>query len=300
VYRILDADVPLGGGQYGAPLAWAVDMDLRLVVPAVLIWTLLDSSHLGAKPLQKRPSAEIISVKPNLTKDTRSARGVSSTGVQLTNVTTEQLLSYAFDVQPAMTQFAFQGGAKSVLSSRFDVSITTDRPIAGSDEAALVHEVLVSRFGLVTHRQLMERPVYELRRADDQRLGPFLKASEINCNTLLAQLAAGVVPEPRDTRNEPLCSRPYGFGPEMRIRFASPIAELIRRIQGFVDRPVIDATDLPGSYEWEIRFALAGMQDDQRASIYTAISEQLGLVLKARTAPYSVLVIDRLHMPDRN
>jgi uncharacterized protein (TIGR03435 family) len=276
-------------------------MDSRFAVSATVIWTLLYSSHLAAQPRPKLPSSEVISVKPNLTDDTRSTRRALSAGVHLTNVTVERLLSYAFNVEPALTQFAFQGGSKSVLSSRFDVSIMADRSITPADEASLMQQVLVSRFGLLAHRQMMERPVYELRPVSTRRLGPSLKAATVDCSTFFAQRGtSGAAEEPRNGRNEPLCTNAYGFGPELRIRYASTMAELVRRIQGFVDRPIIEATGLQGSYEWEIRFALGDARDDQSTSIYTAVSEQLGLTLRPTTAPFPVIVIERLHLPDAN
>jgi len=40
--------------------------------------------------------------------------------------------------------------------------------------------------------------------------------------------------------------------------------------------------------------------DGSAAPIFTAVQEQLGLKLEAKTAPYEVLVIDSVEMPSDN
>jgi uncharacterized protein (TIGR03435 family) len=86
----------------------------------------------------------------------------------------------------------------------------------------------------------------------------------------------------------------------MGLQSAGEISSLIRMLQGQVDRPVVDATSLKGTYEWSVSFALGAAANGDAAPIYTAIQEQLGLKLEPRTAPYEVVVIDAVEMPTEN
>jgi uncharacterized protein (TIGR03435 family) len=69
------------------------------------------------------------------------------------------------------------------------------------------------------------------------------------------------------------------------------------RIQPFLDRPVVDATGLTGSFEWALAFSRNGAFDSLAPSIYTATQEQLGLTLERRTVPVNALVIESVEMP---
>jgi len=68
-----------------------------------------------------------------------------------------------------------------------------------------------------------------------------------------------------------------------------------------ISRPVINATNLPGSFDYELSFAPANAAADaggqERASIFTALQEQLGLTLRPSTAPVNVLIIEDASRP---
>jgi len=87
-------------------------------------------------------------------------------------------------------------------------------------------------------------------------------------------------------------------GGAQTIRSATALSVLLNRVQGFVDRPVTDATGLTGSFEWRLTFkSRVQFIGDAVPSIYTAVQEQLGLKLEPRTGPVDVLVIDSVEMP---
>ncbi len=80
-------------------------------------------------------------------------------------------------------------------------------------------------------------------------------------------------------------------------RRAGPLATLTPGIQGFVDRPLIDATGLTGNYEWQITAAMPGIDTADYPSMITALREQLGLRLEPRTAAVDIIVIDTVELP---
>ena len=63
-----------------------------------------------------------------------------------------------------------------------------------------------------------------------------------------------------------------------------------------LDRPVVDETGLPGAYEFELTWdpnsGSVSRAADDRASMFTALQEQLGLRLDSRKGPVEFLVID--------
>jgi uncharacterized protein (TIGR03435 family) len=63
-----------------------------------------------------------------------------------------------------------------------------------------------------------------------------------------------------------------------------------------VDRPVVDQTELKGSYDftldWAREEAKTSSTDDPGPSIFTALQEQLGLRLQPHKLAVDILVVD--------
>jgi uncharacterized protein (TIGR03435 family) len=86
---------------------------------------------------------------------------------------------------------------------------------------------------------------------------------------------------------------------DLTISDRSPLPNLIARIQPFLERPLIDATGLAGTFEWSVSFATRA-DSTSAPVIYTALQEQLGLRAERRTAPFDVVIIDSVEMPTPN
>jgi len=70
-----------------------------------------------------------------------------------------------------------------------------------------------------------------------------------------------------------------------------------------LDRPVIDATGLRGTYTITINYTPERNMPhagDTAISILTAVQQQLGLKLEPRTAPVRMFVIDHIEKPAPN
>jgi uncharacterized protein (TIGR03435 family) len=72
---------------------------------------------------------------------------------------------------------------------------------------------------------------------------------------------------------------------------AVPMGAFADRLTGFTDRPVLDMTELAGTYDFEVTFATG--ESDAAPSLFTALQQQLGLKLEARKATVKTVVIDR-------
>ena len=80
------------------------------------------------------------------------------------------------------------------------------------------------------------------------------------------------------------------------------LSDFIRR-NADLDRPVIDATGLRGTYTITINYTPERNMPhagDTAISILTAVQQQLGLKLEPRTAPVRMFVIDHIEKPAPN
>jgi uncharacterized protein (TIGR03435 family) len=81
-----------------------------------------------------------------------------------------------------------------------------------------------------------------------------------------------------------------------RLGLASgTVARFVELLSSRLDRPVLYATELKGVYSFHLEWSpeLAGREDQPGPSIFTAIQEQLGLVLHPGTEYIEILVIDK-------
>ena len=85
-----------------------------------------------------------------------------------------------------------------------------------------------------------------------------------------------------------------------RIEGQGTIAMLVKILPSLVRAPIDDATGLKGAYDMSLEWTLDETSDDGKPSIFSALSERLGLILKAERVPIDVLVIDHAEKPDAN
>jgi uncharacterized protein (TIGR03435 family) len=90
----------------------------------------------------------------------------------------------------------------------------------------------------------------------------------------------------------------------LRGRLIGPnatITQFISFLAHPLDKPIVDKTNLTGSYNIDLKFAPEGDTASTQPSIFTAIQEQLGLKLESQKVPFETLVIDHFdHIPTQN
>jgi uncharacterized protein (TIGR03435 family) len=75
---------------------------------------------------------------------------------------------------------------------------------------------------------------------------------------------------------------------------------------GRLDRPVVDQTNLTGSFDFTLEFAqpprdaLGSDTSNSEPTFIEALKDQLGLKLQASNSPVNVLVIDQIDQPSSN
>jgi uncharacterized protein (TIGR03435 family) len=246
----------------------------------------------SAPPVQAQPPAgarlefEAASVKttPHGTREfkMRPAPG----GLSARNIGLKQFIQYAYEVKG----YQLSGGPAWLNSETFDIEAKSPAGTRDDGRQAklrlMLQSLLEDRFKLALSRATKELPVYAL---ETRKSGSKLRE--------VPEAAA------EDT---------FQVGRRGHIAAKGvPIAELAAILSSFVERPVVDHTDLKGKYDLTLDFTpgegTASPENPDEyppnpdgPSLFEAIQEQLGLRLLATKAPVEMLVIDRAEKPTRN
>ena len=168
----------------------------------------------------------------------------------------------------------------------------------------MLKTLLEDRFKLAAHIEKREVPVYALVMArSDGRLGPKLRpVTDDECAARRLKATNGALNPSRDalpcgaTRYAAIGSSAFGV----------PMTSVASLLQGGgPGRPILDRTNLAGVFDIDIQWGpeANGLSADGAASssdatsIFTAVTEQLGLKLESRREPMDVLVIDHVEHP---
>jgi uncharacterized protein (TIGR03435 family) len=183
-------------------------------------------------------------------------------------------------------------------------------PGTGTDPMQLaLRDLLADRFKLKVHRETREMDIFALVMAKPGGLpGPNLKLSTADCAAQAATARRGGPPP--GPPGPPAPGAPFCgiFGGPGRLRFGGlPASQMAQAFSGQSGRMVVDRTGLPGSWDFELSFAVEGRggpggpdvpaPDPNAPSFFTAIQEQLGLRLESMKGPVEVLVIDSIEHP---
>ena len=273
-----------------------------------LVFALLSGVWVFAQaPLnQSEPAFEVASVKPNTSGDGRFSIAWPPGSLTVVNMPLRAIIGQAFQVPPQLQRFTLIGGPDDLLSARFDIQAKTPDNAPQGQHFAMLRTLLADRFKLRVHKESRPLPVYALTPTRAGNLGPELRPSKVDCNVERQRLVAAgerAMPEnaPRDSKGRPVCwgSSQLSTPGATTLTAAGPLGDLLRSLQGFVDRPAVDATGLTGTFEWHLAFSLKP-DSSELPSIYTAVQEQLGLKLEATRSLIEVLVIDHVEMPTPN
>lgn len=262
---------------------------------ALLIITTLPLHAFGSipefKPMQApQPSFEAAAIKP--TPPDFRARYYTMLGAhqfQAKGFTLKALISAAYSL-PAR---AVSGGPDWTDVERYDITAATPgetRPNV-DQQMAMVRTLLGERFGLKFHIEPKEFSAYILTTAKGG-----------------ARLKETTAP---DTQPMPVSTVYPGDRivlPARNVTMALFAATLQRAI---LDRPVIDKTDLTGSYDFDLEWTYddtqfggnlppLAPQNSGKPDLFAALQEQLGLRLESAKAEIATIVIDSVQKPSEN
>jgi uncharacterized protein (TIGR03435 family) len=274
---------------------------------AALMGMVAVASVTGALAQSPRLSFEVASVKENTSVSEAGGFAPPTPGrVRITNVPLRFILLHAFELM----DHQLIGAPDWTESARFDITGTVPADAARTEEdtRAMLQTVLADRFGLKTHRERREMPIYALVMArKDGTLGPQLVRSPIDCEQWIAEK------RPRLGAGSPSPVAPGGKRPVCQLlatrRFITggtqTMQQLTGPLQAFTGRPVVDRTGLTGAFDFDLQWTSgpiapapgASPPPDDGPSIFAALQEQLGLRLESTRGSFDVVIVDSIQRP---
>jgi uncharacterized protein (TIGR03435 family) len=221
-----------------------------------------------------------------------------------TQATLRDLIRRAYDLPDVRVA----GGLEWMGADRFDVTAAAGDGASLEQIQRMLRALLGERFAVRVHSETRDLPVYSLVKARrDGTIGPQLRPSAFDCAALrIKRGPGGTAPV---NASEPDCRVSFRVSDgNMTISFrGEATSELARRVIPERGRPVIDKTDLPGTFDGELTFAPEPLRGFPRlpgsesgVSVFTALQEQWGLKLEPGRGPIEVLVIDGAERPTAN
>lgn len=255
--------------------------------------TLAAAAMLSA---QNRESVfDVVSIRP-AAPGTRGGGAASATlryrpgGVRAPAITAERLIALAFPVAgvPRLSS-RIAGGPEWMTAARFEFIATAGgnvpQTLFEEQLPALLRDVLEDRFGLRGHIEMRPVPIYALTARHNRSLGPQLRRS--------------------NPRSEPWSGSAAEYISAINMTMTGLAARLTSL--NAAGRVVVDRTGLVGGFDLDLywspaRTVVSGAVPPEvdGPSLFTAVQEQLGLKLEARTEPGDVYVVDSIERPTPN
>jgi uncharacterized protein (TIGR03435 family) len=246
---------------------------------------------------------DVASIKPNHSGAVgEQVRFYPPSGrVTMTNVTVKRMIQNAYQLQDQQ----IAGGPSWIVSEHFDIVANSEvANLSPQDRWMMVRALLKDRFKLKMHAERREQSVFALvlSRRDGQ-LGEHLQKSNTDCKLPVAPRTG-----PIDLSVPNQCGVLMGGPGRMNFRGVT-METLAAQLSGRVGRSVVDRSGLEGRYDLDVEFAPQPVRSDgsdpslgdrpasDAPSIYTALTEQLGLKLESQKQQVDVTVIDRIEKP---
>jgi uncharacterized protein (TIGR03435 family) len=214
---------------------------------------------------------------------------------------------YATGKLTSTKMIPIEGGPDWIHSERYDIQAESE----GHEsilmmQGPMLQTVLEDRFKLRIHRESRQGPVYELALG---KAAPNLRRlRDGKCTPAVVGSALPLLPE-----GGHLCRNMAG--PQAVNIEGGTLSTLADLLGMALDRPVLDKTGMPGTFEMKLEFSpddsaaprpittdpgVPAARTSDAPGIFQAIQEQLGLRLVPARGPVDVLVIDHVERPSEN
>ena len=265
------------------------------------------SSKSGGAPQE----FEVVSVKPQkdarpmdpitLSYLTRVGQSSRNGRFDLAGAPLTVLIQLAYNVK----DFQVTGGPSWVSSDAYNVTARAEGNATFEQMRPMLRSLLADRFKLRIRRETKELPVYELTAA---RGGIKVRTTrEDNCvaldpdNPPPPRIPPGPLNTCGDVRRQVMSGAPERKDRIEAIQISMP--ELVRILSDDVGRTVIDNTGIKGTFDLHLEFtpdeALTN-GSGSGPSLFTALTDQLGLRMVSSKAPVEMLVIEGAERPSQN
>jgi uncharacterized protein (TIGR03435 family) len=245
------------------------------------------------------PRFEVVSIKPA----TPGASGqigcnYNSGRCAFSSTTFESLFAAAFNQERHRTA----GSPAWMTSDVYQFEARAAGPMTREQATLMMQAVFFDRFNLKFHRETREVSGLELTVGKG---GSKVKKADDQTPQSLKEQNSTILTLDEQTRRQISMSNP---SPARTVIFVTQKASMAW-LANILSRPgllgpVVDATGLPGYYQFELRFQPEGnlIGDVPRIgpTLQTALDEQLGLKLQSKRVHVEFMVIDRLDKPTPN
>jgi bla regulator protein BlaR1 len=235
---------------------------------------------------------EVVSIKRNNSGVGNSMMGPGAQGgMRGTNVTVMALLMHAYDVR----EYQVVAAPRWVTTERFDIHFTPDKPDVGPSPGIprpqlegwfnrsrhRLRAILRDRFGLVLRAETRDMPIFALTvDKKGHKLKPAANTAQMHLMTTQRKIA--------------------GTAAHMKM--------LSDSLAGLAGRYVANETGLDDLYDFQVEWTPTQVVPNESdaagsgggASIFTALTEQLGLKLVAKRGPVPVFVVEKIEKPSEN
>ena len=214
---------------------------------------------------------DAVTIKPNVQKERIFSRWqLDPTFLKMTGYSLMACIERAYDLK----QYQVESKAPNwVVTERFDVEARTAAPATQAQMMQILQPALKDAFHLVFHWETREIPVLLLK------VGPHGTKIKAAASADGANLT--VLKDHVDAYHLAMDD------------FAEVLGQFV------TDRPVLNHTGLAGEYQFHIEFTPKD-EDTGAPSIFSALPEQLGLVVQGGKAPVKMFVIDKAERPAGN
>lgn len=272
------------------------------MIRAALIFAFV-GGVVGVSAQVQQPTFEAVSVKRNLSNPAIGPNDANT----LVWLAQGQRFRMVAGTVVALTRHAYstatgevRGAPTWATSERYDVNAVVGAPTTIAQRRDMVRELLAQRFNLRIHSEIVQRPIYRLvRLREGGTLGPAIRAIDQDCRASRSATSAAArrgESLPFTPGTAPMCSAVVMPG---KIQAGGiPLSQLARFLARNVGRPVVDATDLSGDFEFTLVWnALPPNLPSDQPALLDAVQQQLGLRLLSSTTALDVLVIDSVEQP---
>jgi uncharacterized protein (TIGR03435 family) len=280
-----------------------------LLLPALMV---LAVPLARAQAAEQKIEFEVATVRPFSIAQTDGAVTLGATfdraQVRIVGLTMRDLLGMAYRVKPYQIN-----GPDWIATERYEITAKMPSGVSPEKMPEMVQSLLGERFGLHLHRDKKEMPVYALLVGKSPLK---LKDSVVDPNApppAAVQVTGTGSAQGIAVNMGNGSSYTFGGGKFVAKKFTgAAIASVLER---FADRPMLDLTELKGTYDFEfavtpeetqtlmIRAAVsAGVQlppqalqlADNGGNPLEGALDQVGLKLDARRMPVEIIIIDQI------
>jgi len=231
----------------------------------------------------KLPAFEVASIRQNTSGADQFRLMFTPDGVQIRNASMLMIIRAAYGMFNSLDD-KFIGAPAWTKSERFDIEAKVDgadvdayKKLSFEQRQRMVQALLSERSELQTHQETREQPVYTLSVA---KSGSKLQPSKPDAEAKNISLTRG---------NGKI------------VGHEAVLSQLASALTQALGRTVQDRTGLTGNYDFTLQWTPeeqagdpAGAHDESGASVFTAVTEQLGLKLQSTRASVQCLVIDHV------